>query len=150
MYNLDVQIIEFDNMYKRPERKRLGDCGYDCYAAETVTIPAHAKEATRIDLGFGVILPEGVTCFMMDRSGTFKRGLLVSRALVDYNYRGSVGAYMINTTDEDIIIERGERPCSMLFTSCYGVNFLSNDEAVNKDAEFNNSRGSARENSSGK
>lgn len=150
MYNVDVEIIEFDNMYKRPERKRIGDVGYDVYAAETVTVPAHAKEATRIDLGFGVVLPEGVVCYMHNRSGTFKRGLVVSDALVDYNYRGSIGAYMINTTDEDIVIERGERPASMLFTSAYGVNFLSADEAAEKKAAFDNSRGAARENSSGK
>lgn len=150
MYNVDVQIIEFDNMYKKPERKRVGDCGFDCYAAETVTIPAHANEATRVDLGFGVILPEGVTCYLHNRSGTFKRGLIVSDALVDYNYRGSIGAYLINTTDQDIVIERGERPASLLFTSCYGVNFLSAEEYNDKLAQFNGSRGASRENSSGK
>ncbi len=150
MYNVDVQIIEFDNMYKKPERKRIGDCGFDCYAAETVTIPAHANEATRVDLGFGVILPEGVTCYLHNRSGTFKRGLIVSDALVDYNYRGSIGAYLINTTDQDIIIERGERPASLLFTSCYGVNFLSAEEYNDKLEQFNGSRGASRENSSGK
>ena len=150
MYNCDVELIEFDNMYARPERKRFGDCGFDVYAAETVTIPAHANEATRVDLGFGVVLPEGVTCYMHNRSGTFKRGLIVSDALVDYNYRGSIGAYLINTTDEDITIERGERPCSMLFTSCYGVNFLSAEDAKYKRDSFNGSRGAARENSSGR
>lgn len=150
MYNIDVEIIEFENMYKRPERKRIGDCGFDVYAAETVVIPAHANEATRIDLGFGLVLPEGVTCYAHNRSGTFKRGLIVSDALMDYNYRGSMGAYMINTTDEDIVIERGERPCSLLFTSCYGVNFLSSDEAQIKRDAFEGSRGAARENSSGK
>ena len=150
MYNCDVETIEFENMYKRPERKRVGDCGYDVYAAETVVIPAHAQEATRVDLGFGVILPEGVTCYLHNRSGTFKRGLIVSDALVDYNYRGSIGAYLINTTDEDIIIERGERPASLLFTSAYGVNFLSTEEAAAKYEAFNDSRGAARENSSGR
>lgn len=150
MYNCDVEIIEFENMYKRPERKRLGDCGYDVYAAETVTIPAHANEATRVDLGFGVKLPEGVTCYLHNRSGTFKRGLVVSDALMDYNYRGSMGAYFINTTNEDIIIERGERPASLIFTSCFGVNFLSDDEAQTKYEAFEGSRGSARENSSGR
>ena len=150
MYNCDVEIIEFENMYKRPERKRLGDCGYDVYAAETVTIPAHANEATRVDLGFGVKLPEGVTCYLHNRSGTFKRGLIVSDALMDYNYRGSMGAYFINTTNEDIVIERGERPASLIFTSCYGINFLSADEAQAKYEAFESSRGSARENSSGK
>ena len=150
MYNCDVEIIEFENMYKRPERKRLGDCGYDVYAAETVTIPAHANEATRVDLGFGVKLPEGVTCYLHNRSGTFKRGLVVSDALMDYNYRGSMGAYFINTTNEDIVIERGERPASLIFTSCFGVNFLSADEAQAKYEAFEGSRGSARENSSGR
>ena len=150
MYNCDIEIIEFENMYKRPERKRLGDCGFDVYAAETVTIPAHANEATRVDLGFGVILPEGVTCYLHNRSGTFKRGLIVSDALVDYNYRGSIGAYLINTTNEDIVIERGERPASLLFTTCYGANFLSAEEASVKQAAFDGSRGAARENSSGK
>jgi dUTPase len=150
MYNCDVEIIEFENMYKRPERKRLGDCGYDVYSAVDIVVPAHAKEATRVDLGFGVKLPEGVVCYLHNRSGTFKRGLIVSDALVDYNYSGSIGAYLINTTDEDIEIKRGERPASLLFTSAYGVNFLSAEEAQAKQEAFEGSRGDARENSSGR
>ena len=81
----------------------------------------------------------------LDKELTAVEQVLANRGI----YPEHVDHY-INTTDEDIVIERGERPCSLLFTSCYGVNFLSSDEAQIKRDAFEGSRGAARENSSGK
>lgn len=147
---MKVRIIEFPNMFKRPERKRpIGDCGYDCYAAETVTIPAHGS--ARINLGFGLKVPTGYTAYMHNRTGTYKRGLICSNALIDCNYRGEVGAYMINVTDEDITIERGERPASMIIVPCIDINWIDEEEELMIHNQLEGlERGEARENSSGR
>lgn len=147
---MNIRIIEFPNMFKRPERKRpIGDCGYDCYAAETVTIPAHGS--ARINLGFGLKVPTGYTAYMHNRTGTYKRGLICSNALIDCNYRGEVGAYMINVTDEDITIERGERPASMIIVPCIDINWINEEEELMIHNQLEGlERGEARENSSGR
>ena len=147
-----IQIIDFglDDVCKRPERKRpIGDCGYDCYARETVTIPAHGS--AKVPLGFGMIIPEGYTAYMHNRSGTFLRGLIVGDALIDLNYRGEVNALMLNVTNEDITIERGERPCSMVLTPNIDIDWLSESEAEEIYTQLNGAeRGSKAFGSSGK
>ncbi len=147
-----IRIIDFglDDVCKRPERKRpIGDCGYDCYARETVVIPAHG--AAKVPLGFGMVIPEGYTAYMHNRGGTFLRGLSVGDALIDLNYRGEVNALMQNITDEDITIERGERPCSMVLTPNVDIDWLSEDEANDVYMLLNGEeRGSSAFNSSGR
>ena len=129
---MKIQFIDFgiDEECKLPLRKRpIGDCGYDCFARETVTIPAHG--AAKVPLGFGMIIPEGYTAYMHNRGGNFLRGLSVGDALIDLNYRGEVNALMQNITDKDIIIEKGERPCSMVLTPNIDIDWISEEEANN-------------------
>ena len=52
-----------------PTRKKDGDCGYDAYALETVTIPAHS--GAKVPLGIGVIIPEPFGIKAETRSGNF-------------------------------------------------------------------------------
>ena len=147
-----IEFIDFgiDDVCKLPERKRpIGDCGYDCYARETVVIPAHG--AAKVPLGFGMIIPEGYTAYMHNRGGTFLRGLSVGDALIDLNYRGEVNALMQNITDEDIVIERGERPCSMVLTPNIDINWITPEESVKIKKLLNgDERGSSSFNSSGR
>lgn len=147
-----IRLIDFglDDVCKRPERKRpIGDCGYDCYARVTTTIPAHGT--AKIPLGFGMIIPEGYTAYMHNRGGTFLRGLNIGDALIDLNYRGEVHALVQNITDEPITIERGERPCSMILIPNMDIDWLTNDEYLEVEALLNGEeRGSSAFNSSGK
>ena len=147
-----ITLLDFglDDVCKRPERKRpIGDCGYDCYARETTTIPAHG--AAKVPLGFGMVIPEGYTAYMHNRGGTFLRGLIVSDSLIDLNYRGEVHALMINVTDNDITIERGERPCSLVLRTNEDINWITLEEAEEIERLLNGEeRGSKAFNSSGR
>ena len=147
-----IKIIDFglDDVCKRPERKRpIGDCGYDCYARVTTTIPAHG--AAKVPLGFGMVIPEGYTAYMHNRGGTFLRGLSIGDALIDLNYRGEVNALMQNITDEDIVIERGERPCSMVLQPNCDIDWINDEEAEEINRLLNgDERGSSAFNSSGR
>jgi len=147
-----ITILDFglDEVCKVPERKRpLGDCGYDCYARETITIPAHGT--AKVPLGFGMIIPEGYTAYMHNRGGTFLRGLIVGDSLIDLNYRGEVHALMANITDNDITIERGERPCSLVLVPNCDINWVTLEEADEIERLLNGEeRGSRAFNSSGR
>ena len=145
-----IKILDFglDNICKYPERIKFGDCGYDCYAKETVLIPKHGVE--KIPLGFGMIIPEGYTAYMHNRSGTFLRGLIVADSLIDLNYRGEIHAIVANITDKDIIINKGERPCSLILVPNIDINWI-NDEQEQKILKLlNNERKDNKFNSSGK
>lgn len=121
---IKIPYIDFgiDEETKVPERKRSGDCGFDAYALETTVIPAHG--AAKVPLGIGVIVPEPFGIKAETRSGNFLKGLNVGQAWVDRNYRGQINALMQNITNEDIVINKGERPCSIDLIYSYNMEFV--------------------------
>jgi dUTP pyrophosphatase len=121
---ITIPYIDFgiDELTKVPERKREGDCGFDAYALETVTIPANGT--AKVPLGIGVIVPEPFGIKAETRSGNFLKGLNVGQAWVDRNYRGQINALMQNITTQDIVINKGDRPCSIDLIYSYKMNFV--------------------------
>lgn len=145
-----IRIIDFglDEVCKRPERKKpIGDCGYDCYARVTTKIFPHS--CVKIPLGFGMIIPEGYTAYMHNRSGTFLRGLIVSNSLIDLNYRGEINAIVYNATNDSITINRGDRPCSIILIPNIDINWVDEKEYKEIEKLLNNERGILGFNSSG-
>lgn len=127
---MKIEFIDFglDEECKLPLRKRpIGDCGYDCFARVEMTVPAHGT--AKIPLGFGMKIPEGYTAYMHNRGGNFLKGLSIGDALIDLNYRGEVNALVQNITDEDIVIHKGDRPCSMVLTPNIDIDWISSEEA---------------------
>ena len=147
-----IEYIDFglDDVCKLPERKRpIGDSGYDCYARVDTLVPAHG--AARVPLGFGMKVPEGYMAYMHDRGGTYLRNLEAGNSLIDPNYRGEVHALMHNYTDEDIIIKRGERPCSLVVQPIIEINWKSSEEMEEINRLLNGEeRGTNAFNSSGR
>lgn len=121
---INIPYIDFgiDEKTKIPERKKDGDCGFDAYALEDTVIPAHG--ATKVPLGIGVIIPEPFGIKAETRSGNFLKGLNVGKAWVDRNYRGQINALMQNITNEDITINKGDRPCSIDLILTFNMNFI--------------------------
>lgn len=116
---VEVPYLDFsgDEELMLPKRNKEGDIGYDAFAHETVTVKAHSS--AKISLGIGALVPEGYSIAARTRGGRWLNGLLVGNAHVDLNYRGVINALIYNVTDEDIVIEKGERPCSIdLFKTC--------------------------------
>lgn len=63
-------------------------------------------------------LPEGYECQVRPRSGlAYKKGITVLNApgTIDADYRGEVGVILINHSQEDFIIEDGERIAQLVF-----------------------------------
>lgn len=123
-----VPYIDFSNGNELmlPKRNKIGDIGFDAYAHETVIIPAHGS--AKVPLGIGAIIPNGYSIAARTRGGRWLDGLLVGDAHVDWNYRGQINALLFNVTDDDIVIEKGERPCSIdLFKTC-NIEWITLDE----------------------
>lgn len=123
-----VPYIDFseDGELMLPKRNKIGDIGYDCFAHETVTVPAHGS--AKVSLGIGVIIPNGFGIACRTRGGRWLDGLLVGPAHVDLNYRGRINALLYNVTDEDIVIEKGERPCSLDIYKTYAIKWQPMEE----------------------
>lgn len=69
-------------------------------------------ERRLIHTGIYMALPPGYECQIRPRSGmALKRGLSVlnTPGTIDSDYRGEVGIIAVNLSNEDIVIENGER-----------------------------------------
>lgn len=130
---IKVPFIDFsgEEDLMLPKRNKVGDIGYDAYAHETVVIPAHSS--AKVSLGIGAIIPEGFGIAARTRGGRWLEGLLVGPAHVDLNYRGCINALLYNVTDEDIIIEKGERPCSIDLYKTYAIEWQPLEEYLEEN-----------------
>lgn len=149
---IPIGVIPFGEDYQVPTRKKEGDCGYDAYALEDVTIEPHS--GAKVPLGIGLIIPEPFGVKAETRSGNHLKGLNVGSAWVDRGYRGQINALMQNITDEPITIHKGDRPCSIELELTFKMKFVSIDEycdyySLNKDEVMNTERGATGFGSSG-
>ena len=70
-----------------------------------------------IPTGLYIELPEGYEAQLRPRSGlAIKKGitLLNTPGTIDADYRGEVGVILINLSQEDFVVEDGERICQMV------------------------------------
>ncbi|HSH19463.1 MAG TPA: dUTP diphosphatase [Draconibacterium sp.] len=77
-------------------------------------------ERKLIPTGLFLEIPEGFEAQIRPRSGlALKKGITVlnTPGTIDADYRGEVGIILINLSNEDFVIESGERICQMIITS---------------------------------
>lgn len=92
-----------------PSYKTEGSVGADCYARldKPVIIPAMSTKI--IPLGFCVEIPKGYEMQIRPRSGLSTKRKHTSLGTIDSDYRGEVGAIFYNDTNEDFIVNPGDR-----------------------------------------
>ena len=74
-------------------------------------------ERRLIPTGLFIALPEGYEAQVRPRSGlALKKGITVLNApgTIDADYRGEVGVVLVNLSNEDFVIEDGERIAQMV------------------------------------
>ena len=154
-FTVDVPYLNFgiDEEAKLPNRAKEGDCGYDAYALEDITIEPHT--GAKVPLGIGLIIPEPFGVKAETRSGNHLKGLNIGSAWVDRGYRGQIHALIQNITDEPITIHKGDRPCAIELELTFKMDIVSLDEYctyynLNKDEVMTTERGASGYGSTGK
>ena len=98
---------------------------YETNASAGMDLRANLAEAVRLQpLGRAIIptglvieLPVGIEAQVRPRSGlAAKKGITVLNApgTIDADYRGEVGVILVNLSNEDFVIENGERIAQMV------------------------------------
>jgi len=111
--HIKICFVKTNEHAKLPERNNkdnlVGDTGYDIYAVEDVTIRAHSTITVPIGLDIGYIQP-GYWIRIESRSGMFFRnGITAFPGVIDCSYRGKLGAALINNTDIEYQVNKGDR-----------------------------------------
>lgn len=91
--------------------------GMDLRANIDKPITLKPLERRLIPTGLHIALPEGYEAQVRPRSGlALKKGITVlnSPGTVDADYRGEVGVVLINLSQDDFVVEDGERIAQMV------------------------------------
>lgn len=117
---LPINVVKIHEDSKLPAFSREGDACMDCYADIDVTIPPFTLEngagRTLVPLGFKISLPHGFEALVRPRSGlALKNGITIlnTPGTIDENYRGEVGAILVNTTATPFEVKKGDRVCQL-------------------------------------
>lgn len=103
---MKIRIID-RGMYHAPNRSHSNDCGADIYSTEEVMVKSH--RTVRIDLKFGVRVPDGYGMFIFPRSSLASLGICCQHPPIDPGYTGNINAIVSNYSDIDYLIRKGER-----------------------------------------
>lgn len=96
-----------------PSLANQNDAGLDLTTIESVTIPAGKQALVKTGLSFG--LPVGTVGLIWPRSKlAAKYGLDVMAGVVDQPYTGEVMVSLINHSDKDVELRKGDRIAQLL------------------------------------
>ncbi|MBP3845070.1 MAG: dUTP diphosphatase [Prevotella sp.] len=105
--------------------------GMDLRANIEAPITLRPMERRLIPTGLHIALPEGYEAQVRPRSGlALKRGITVlnSPGTIDADYRGEVGVLLINLSQEDFVINDGERIGQMVIARHEQADFVVVEE----------------------
>lgn len=105
--------------------------GMDLRANIESSITLHPMERRLIPTGLHIALPEGYEAQIRPRSGlALKHGLTVlnSPGTIDADYRGEIGVLLINLSQDDFVINDGERIAQMVISRHEQADFIVVEE----------------------
>ena len=108
---MEVEVI---NISKNPlpQYARTGDAGMDVFANVEEAVVIKAGERALIPTGLKVGIPVGYEIQVRPRSGlALKKGITVlnTPGTIDAGYRNEVGVILMNHSNEDFIVDPGDK-----------------------------------------
>jgi len=100
-----------------PVRHHSDDAGFDLYVhleSEPSFVGILPGQAVRVPCGVAVEPPAGWWSWIVGRSSTFERGLLVNQGIIDPGFRGELFAVVRNVSDHVVRVNHGERLAQLI------------------------------------
>lgn len=113
---MKIRIIN-RSRHELPEYATQGSAGMDLRANLEEPFLLKAGARALIPTGLYIALPQGYEAQIRPRSGLALKkgiGLLNSPGTIDSDYRGEIGIIMMNHSNEDFLINDGERIAQMV------------------------------------
>jgi len=113
---MNINIVnKSDNQL--PKYETIASAGMDLRANNEQDIVLKPLQRELIPTGLFIELPVGYEAQIRPRSGlAFKYGITVlnTPGTIDADYRGEIKVILVNLSNEDFIIKKGERICQMI------------------------------------
>ncbi len=113
---MKVRIIN-QSEYPNPAYQTEQSAGMDLRANNNEPIVLKPLQRTLVPTGLFVELPKGYEAQIRPRSGlAYKYGIGIVNApgTIDADYRGEIGVLLVNLSDTDFTINKGERIAQMV------------------------------------
>ncbi|MBW1293948.1 dUTP diphosphatase [Aquimarina litoralis] len=113
---MQINIIN-KSSHKLPHYETIASAGMDLRANITESITLRPLERTIVKTGLFIELPVGFEAQVRPRSGlAAKKGITVLNApgTIDADYRGEIGVILVNLSNEDFVVENGERVAQLV------------------------------------
>lgn len=126
---MKVRIIN-KSKHQLPEYATPYSAGVDLRANIDEPIILKPLERALIPTGLFIELPEGYEAQIRPRSGlAAKHGLTVlnSPGTIDADYRGEIRVILVNLSEEEFVINDGERICQMVIAAHVQVKWEETD-----------------------
>ena len=113
---MTIKVIN-KSKHALPKYQTALSAGMDLYANISEPITLKSLERRLISTGLFISLPEGYEAQVRPRSGlALKNGITVlnTPGTIDADYRGEIGVILVNLSNEDFVIENGERIAQLI------------------------------------
>lgn len=114
---MKVKVIN-RSKHTLPSYETEASAGLDVRANLDAPIELRPFQRALVKTGIFMEIPTGYECQVRPRSGlAFKHGITVLNApgTIDADYRGELGVILINLSDENFIVNDGERVAQLVF-----------------------------------
>ncbi len=113
---MTIKIIN-KSQHPLPNYETIASAGMDLRADLAAPLTLAPLERVIVKTGLFIELPIGYEAQVRPRSGlAIKKGITVlnSPGTVDADYRGEIGVILVNLSNEDFLIENGERIAQLI------------------------------------
>jgi len=104
---MKIKIKKLNENAKLPQYYHPGDVGMDLFSLETIVLKP--LEHHIFYHGFALEFPNGFAAIVKDKSGIAKAGLHTMGGVYDAGYRGEYNTHLVNLSDQDYIVEAGDK-----------------------------------------
>jgi len=125
----DARIIGFKKIINENGKKELVEIDSDTYTLKPL-------ERVGCPLGFATAIPEGYYFKVVPRSGlALWDGISIvnSPGTIDAGYRNEWMAIVINLSNRDVVLKKGERICQIILAKVYDYEFVETDNLPDSD-----------------
>lgn len=107
-FYLRIQLLSKNA--KMPTRGTRESAGLDFYTP--IEIKIGAREDALVPLDICLEMPNGYVLIMKEKSGiAVKKKLDMGACVIDSDYRGNVHAHLYNNSDDEVILDKGDKIC---------------------------------------
>lgn len=126
---MKIEVIN-KSKHALPRYETELSAGVDLRANIDEPITLKPLERALLKTGIFMAIPAGYEAQVRPRSGlAYKKGITVlnSPGTIDADYRGEVGVILVNLSNEDFVVEDGERIAQLVVAKCEQADFVETE-----------------------